>query len=427
MDDLQSTRIDRMAEPNAEYITDVPITHGLVVEKAKIAEGGEYNLSGERYRVKKAIDTIYELVPIGRFLRPNVKSIDPRKMPDEVFELWSIPAYDVGKPDLVRGGDIGSSKKAVYPNDVLLSRIIPHIRRAWVVKKNSNNQCQIASTEWIVFSSNELIPEFLRHVIVSDPFHVRFMQTITGVGGSLSRANTSAVADIQIPLPPLEVQKEIVAEIEGYQKVIDGARAVIDNYHPHIAIDPKWPMVTVGEVCNSILSGGTPSTKNKDYWNGDIPWITSADIVNIKTAEPRKYITNQSIRESTTNLIPAGNVIVVTRVGLGKLFKNEFDVCISQDSQGLIIKDGINADYLAYILRDSVANFKNISQGSTIQGVTKRQLIELQIPLPSLETQHTIIEEIESEQGLVDANRELIERMERKIKAAVGRVWMEEL
>jgi restriction endonuclease S subunit len=185
-------------------------------------------------------------------------------------------------------------------------------------------------------------------------------------------------------------------------------------------------MVTLGEVCNSILSGGTPSTKNKNYWNGDIPWITSADIVNIKTAEPRKFITNQAIRESATNLIPAGNVIVVTRVGLGKLFKNEFDVCISQDSQGLIIKDGINADYLAHILRDGVANFKNISQGSTIQGVTKKQLTELLIPLPPLETQRAIVAEIEAEQSLVAANRELVERMEGKIRAAIGRVWRDD-
>ena len=75
------------------------------------------------------------------------------------------------------------------------------------------------------------------------------MQTITGVGGSLSRANPSAVADIHIPLPPLEVQQEIVTEIEGYQRVIDGARAVVENYRTHIAVDPEWPVVEVREAC----------------------------------------------------------------------------------------------------------------------------------------------------------------------------------
>ena len=64
------------------------------------------------------------------------------------------------------------------------------------------------------------------------------------------------LVEIQIPLPPLEVQKEIVAEIEGYQKVIDGARAVLDNYRPHIPIHPDWPMVQLGDVCRIIDSDG---------------------------------------------------------------------------------------------------------------------------------------------------------------------------
>ena len=171
----------------------------------------------------------------------------------------------------------------------------------------------------------------------------------------------------------------------------------------------KWPLVALRDVCVEILSGGTPSTKNAAYWQGDIPWITSADIVDIRTAIPRKYITETAVRESATNIIPRGNVIVVTRVGLGKLFRNDFDVCISQDSQGLILKEGVSADFLVYVLKDRVTNFKNTSQGSTIQGVTKRQLAELQIPLPPLEVQREIVAEIEGYQRVIDGARAVID------------------
>ena len=226
-----------------ESVEDFAPTLGLVVPKEKIAANGDYNLSGERYREGVVSATAYTLVPVGRFMKQGVKTIDPRNTPDEVFELWSIPAHDAGSPDVIRGSDIGSQKKTVLPGDVLLSRIIPHIRRSCVVRESAPRRRQIASTEWIVFSSDDVVPAFLSHMLVSDPFHACFMQTITGVGGSLSRANPTAVGEIQIPLPPLDVQKEIVAEIEGYQKVIDGARAVLDNYRPHIPIHPDWPMV----------------------------------------------------------------------------------------------------------------------------------------------------------------------------------------
>ena len=213
------------------------------------------------------------------------------------------------------------------------------------------------------------------------------------------------------------VKKERVAEDGEYN--LSGERyRETDTYE-----SLTWPLAKVQDVCHSILSGGTPSTKVEEYWKGDIPWITSADIADIKTATPRKYITQEAMRVSATNLIPKGNVIVVTRVGLGKLLKNSFDVCISQDSQGLILKEDINPDYVAHILKPKVEEFKSISQGSTIQGVTKKQLAEIRIPLPPLEVQREIVAEIEGYQKVIDANRELIQRFEKKIEAAVGRVW----
>ena len=188
----------------------------------------------------------------------------------------------------------------------------------------------------------------------------------------------------------------------------------------------RWPLVKLQDVCKAILSGGTPSTKNETYWKGEIPWITSADIVDIKTANPRRYITEAAIKESATNLIEKGNVIVVTRVGLGKLFRNAFDVCISQDSQGLIVKDGVSADYLVWVLKDKVEGFKTVSQGSTIQGVTKKQLANIRIPLPPLEVQREIVAEIEGYQRVIDEARTEIEKYERKIQAAIRREWGED-
>ena len=182
-----------------------------------------------------------------------------------------------------------------------------------------------------------------------------------------------------------------------------------ERYRESIPLLSRWRLVELKDCCSAILSGGTPSTAREDYWDGDIPWITSADIVDIKTALPRKYITDKAIQESATNLIKKGNLIVVTRVGLGKIFANDFDVCISQDSQGLIIKQGIDVNYLVWVLRDKVQEFKRTSQGSTIQGVTKKQLSEMQIPLPPLEVQREFVAEIEGYQRVMDGARAVVD------------------
>ena len=85
-------------------------------------------------------------------------------------------------------------------------------------------------------------------------------------GGSWSTTlNSEIVRSFKIPLPPLEVQKEIVAEIEGYQKVINGARAVLDNYRPHIPIHPDWPMVELGETLHDSAAMGHHRSATERY------------------------------------------------------------------------------------------------------------------------------------------------------------------
>lgn len=147
--------------------------------------------------------------PLSDFAVHSRSSVDPKKCPDEEFELFSIPAYDIGQPEHVRGRDIGSSKIAVEPGDVLISRIIPHIQRVWVVP-DKNGKRQIASGEWIVFRGKEIAPEFLRHMLFAKPFHDKFMQTVAGMGGSLLRARPREVARIEIPVPTsIEEQRRI--------------------------------------------------------------------------------------------------------------------------------------------------------------------------------------------------------------------------
>lgn len=155
-------------------------------------------------------------------------NVDPAKYPDEIFELYSIPAFDVQEPEILPGSEIGSTKQVVCPGDVLLSKIVPHIRRAWVVGPSKGYRI-IASGEWIVFRREDVLPDYLRHVLVGDPFHHEFMQTVSGVGGSLLRARPAFVAKIEVPVPELAEQKRIAAILDQAESLCAKRRAALEQ------------------------------------------------------------------------------------------------------------------------------------------------------------------------------------------------------
>ncbi len=239
------------------------------------------------------------------------------------------------------------------------------------------------------------------------------------------------LAQFQIPLPPLEVQKEIVAEIEGYQKVIDGARAVVDNYRPHMPIHPDWPMVELGMVC-TVKSGGTPDRSNDSFWNGDIPWVTTTLINHGVISQANEFITLEGLNNSSAWIVPRGTVLMamygqgVTR---GRVAVLGIDAAINQACAAFLVKDeSLDAGYLFRVLQACYEDLRRISEarGGNQSNLSAQVLKEYAISLPPLATQQTIVAEIEAEQALVNANRELIARMEKKIQTTLARVWGED-
>lgn len=151
---------------------------------------------------------------LGDIIVEKQTSIDPKKQPAASFALYSIPGYDAGSPEICEGAKIGSTKKCLEPGDVVLSRIIPHIRRAWVVGDHDVDHI-VGSSEWIVFRSPKFHGPYLRHILTADHFHAQFMNTVAGVGGSLVRARPKAAAEIEIPLPPLDEQRRIAGILDA--------------------------------------------------------------------------------------------------------------------------------------------------------------------------------------------------------------------
>lgn len=216
-------------------------------------------------------------IELSEIMASKSGSVNPAKYANEVFDLYSIPAFDRRKPEVVAGRAIGSTKQIVKPGDVLLSKIVPHIRRTWVVGHERGNRI-IASGEWIVFRSNRVDPAYLRHVLMGDPFHNQFMRTVSGVGGSLLRARPAYVAEIRIPFPPLPEQRRISAILDKAEQLNAKRRVALDEFDNltqsiflEMVGDPAtnskgWPIVELGSLLESATYGTSKKAGGTGAW-----------------------------------------------------------------------------------------------------------------------------------------------------------------
>jgi type I restriction enzyme M protein len=417
-----------------ESVEDFQPTLGLVVPKEKIAANGDYNLSGERYREGVANRHSFPLVSIGDRTLFRVESGGTPK--SDVEEYWGggipwatlvdLPASNFitqitsTQRTISEKGLRESSAKMIPANSVIVST------RA-TIGRIAINRIPIATNQGfknvIIEDASRALPEFVALALTK---LVPTMQA-WATGGTFAEISKSKFSELQIPLPPLEVQKEIVAEIEGYQKVIDGARAVLDNYRPHIPIHPDWPMVEVGELARPEY-GFTASAAD----TGDARFIRITDIAPDGSLRPNdaKYI---SLTDEAREFQLSKGDILVARTGAtyGKtmLFEEDYPAVFASYLIRLRFpKKQVHPRYY-WVFAQSDAYWSQANALMTGGGQPQfngNALKQVKLPLPPLETQRAIVAEIEAEQALVNANRELIARMEKKIQATLARIWGEE-
>ena len=165
----------------------------------------------------------------------------------------------------------------------------------------------------------------------------------------------------------------------------------IKNRRNHTNLTTTWEQRKLGELSETTYGGGTPNTSNLEYWNGDIPWIQSSDIVEhqLYGTEPKKYITQTGLSKSATKLIPANSIAIVTRVGVGKLGVMPFSYTSSQDFLSLSNLN-VDIDFGAYLIYKKIQSELNAVQGTSIKGVTKEELLKKKVLVPSKEEQRQI-------------------------------------
>ena len=274
--DAPPASLTMVAERGAEYVTAGSQSGDeLIVEKEKLATEGEYNLSGERYRETGPMSAAFPLAALG-----DVCLVNPRKSEvsglDPATRVSFVPMADLNENRIAFQplqekalSEVSGNYTYFGENDVLLARVTPCFENGKAgIARCLTNGIGFGSSEFHVLRPDErALPEWIYFCVMHSQFRDSGIARMTGTGG-LQRVPREFVMQYQIPLPPLDVQQGIVAEIEGYQKVIDGARAVVENYRPHIHIHPDWPLVKVGQICQINPTKGNPTVLYPDsYFN----------------------------------------------------------------------------------------------------------------------------------------------------------------
>lgn len=421
-----------------ESLDDLHLNMGLVVAKERIAEDGEYNLSRSWYQEDEFHDHGFPLVTLGDTSLFQI--IDGGTPRSDVQEYWNGPIPWVTLADLPPGeivstigntqrtiSELGlknSSAKLLPENTILVSTRTP-IGRIGISKVPLVTNQNFKNI--VIRDEARVIPAYVSLAITK---LVPVMDAWAG-GAIVKRLSTSRFGQLRIPLPPLDVQKRLVKEVESYQEIIEGARSVVENYRPYIAIDPEWPLAPI-ETVAAVKNGLRLPPASQGNTDGDIPFVKASDIYfpgnEIQIVSWNNSISSDVLRELKADLFPSGTIIF-PRIGTS-IAANKMRIlsCESTFDNSLM---GIVPDtdkLLPHFLHNWLLGV-DLSQwvsDNPLPSIRRKMVERHRIPLPPLSDQHSILQDLKAERALVEASRMLIQRFQDKIDTVVSRIWENE-
>ena len=178
--------------------------------------------------------------------------------------------------------------------------------------------------------------------------------------------------------------------------------------------------IKLGNICN-FQSGGTPAKGNPDYFNGNIPWITTTALNGARIGENDAvdWITEKAINESAAKIVPAFSIMIGTRVGVGKVAINTEDMSTSQDIISLLDIDEKtwSKDYLCKFLQGQSSYLQSQARGATIKGIRIDVLANLDVPSIDYKEQQDVSKILDKVQLVIAARREELQKLDDLIKA----------
>ena len=407
------------------------------VAKTQIAQGEDYNLSGDRYRITTDYSNAkWPMVELGEVCDIlNGYSFKSEKYTNHGIRVIRITNVQKGEivdndPKFYPENSLKEIEKFLLVKDDLLISLTGNVGRVGLLKSSLLPAGLNQRVGCIRINDNKsVLINYLFHILNTDLFENDCIKSSSGV--AQKNLSTEWLKKYKIPLPPLEIQEQIVAELDSYSAIINGATQITQNWKPKIDINPEWEKVKLGEVCD-IKRGISYSSADLNEDKG----IPMFNLKSIKRDEQNqapdfKYYAG---KYKDDNYCTIGDILIAVTdltknllIGSPRLIVEEGSFLYSMDLIKLILSEKINNLFLYYYLRsksyrDYIVTFSN---GANVKHLKVTGLLDFEIPLPPLKIQKQIVEEIEVERALVESSKKLIEIYEQKTKETIAKLWEE--
>ncbi len=373
----------------------------------KMSKSGDYNLSGDRYKETAVlVNQKWPMVELG-----EVTEIISGQSPDGNFyndNGEGIPFYQ-GKSDY---GAMFLNKPTKWTTSIIktaeINDIVMSVRAPVGPVNIAPIRICIGRGLAAIRPKDKMNYLYLYYMLRETEHNIKTFSN----GSTFESVNRTHISQLKIPLPPLEVQQEIVAQLDSYQKIIDGAKLVVDNYKPEIKIDPDWKEFKLKDISENLDSKRKPVTKS-DRTKGIFPYYGASGIVDYV----EDYIFDDNlllISEDGANLLARVTPIAFSVSG---------KVWVNNHAHVLKFKCMETQKFVELYLNQ--INLEIYITGAAQPKLNQDALNNIKIPLPPLDIQKQIVARIKEEQRLVDATKKLIELYQGKIKEKIDEVWGE--
>jgi len=348
---------------------------------------------------------------------PDVCILNPKKKEcAEVCDETLVSFVPMAQVDDISGcmdaslsrklGDVRKGYTYFAEGDVVFAKITPCMENGKAaIARNLINGIGFGTTEFHVLrSGSRVISEWLHLFVRSSDFRNTARKNMHGAAGQ-QRVPVEFLQESEIPVPPLNEQRRIVARIEELTRRAEEVRKLRQETAEKISTlmpaaiqsileeGHDFVEASIGEIC-SMKTGKTPPTKQSEYFDGDILFVCPSDVGgSLKISKSERHLTVQAITDGKANLFKRGTVLLVG-IGstVGKVGIAECDLCTNQQITGLVFNNSVLPEYAAWYLSTQRNVIRNAAAGGGVPIINQKGISQLHICYPkSIDEQRTIV------------------------------------